>query len=308
VSAVRKPEPTPPPKTTARLVPAAPIDTRYMRTPLIVEGIEGPLETRMLTPAEFHKITVDQVTYQRFRTSIVTEIMYALKSKGTILDPLSIAVRADGSWWLVDGLQRYIAASECDASVPVVFYKSTGARAEAMLFQLLNSRVAVTADAIVKSHQGPGAEMLRETARDPGAALGGIVYFGGTGRTRRHFSAYIVLRGMLACATGTLATGKVQHVCARLDYALRAEPAARIRCEGILRLLPVIFPGDHPAKILPITALGRVAFQHWRLKVRGPSARSIRSIAGINWESLARTRSVAWLPTVEAAIEKRWRD
>jgi len=147
------------------------------RAILVAEGIGLP-EVGVLNPSDFPKINVDQVTYQRHRTNEVNELIHVLRNGGKFPQPIAVAVRPDGSWYLVDGLQRFSAAVECDEPLPMLLYKSTGARAEAVLFQILNRHVALQRDTTVKAWQGPGAEMIRAAAAHPSHGLHNQVRFG----------------------------------------------------------------------------------------------------------------------------------
>jgi len=280
-------------------------EVRRVREALVVEGIGQPADTRTIQPHEFGSLRVDDTTYQRMRTSLVNELIYVIKNGGRIFGRVAIAKRPDGSLWIVDGLQRFMAALECGVSIPADLYTSEGPQAEALLYQALNNRRNLAADNIVKSHQGPGAHMLMERVRTEGDPYYGNVSLG---VGKRPYSAFILIKAMLAATTGLLPNGKAGQVCSRLDFALRNDPTAKARAEAILRLIPLVFPAIHPMKLLPAVALGLVAANRWQKVVVFPGPKTYEGLKRINWDTLFETASARFLPSVKAAIEKRWRE
>jgi hypothetical protein len=136
-----------------------------MRTTLIVEGISDPT-SHMIEPAEFTRLEID-ARYQRGRTNEVNDLIHVLKNGGKVYDPVTLCRRKGGeTLYIVDGHQRFWAHHDCGLPMPAIIYESTGWEAEALLFQAMNMRRGLTPDIIVKSHQGPGAALLRKVAAE----------------------------------------------------------------------------------------------------------------------------------------------
>lgn len=234
-----------------------------MRAVLIVEGISDPVD-RYLSPAEFARCDVDP-RYQRGRTDMVNTLVHVLKSGGKIYAPVVLCERpGDDRLYIVDGHQRFLAHDICAEPMPVKIHQSTGWQAEALLFQALNYHRGLTSDLVVKSHRGPGAELLREAASDENHWLYNRIHFGDPGR--RPYPAFALMRGLMSVTRDVLPTGKVQDICARVDHAITTDPMAVVRCRAFLRLVPRVFPYSNGVRPRPLAIIGlaRVAERRWR--------------------------------------------
>jgi hypothetical protein len=283
---------------------------KRMRTTLIVEGISKP-ETRYIQPHEFALLEIDS-RYQRGRTNEVNDLIHVLKNGGQVYDPVTLCRRpGDETLYIVDGHQRFWAHHDCGLPLPAIVYESEGWQAEALLFQAMNMRRALTSDTIVKSHQGPGAELLREAAADENHLLFNHVHFGPPGR--RQYPAAPMMRAMLAVSRDVLPTGAITVVCGRLDHAIQNDPLAAIRCRAYLRLVPRVFAPGHPMPMgVALIALAKVAEKRWRGQRTTnpinllPTVAVCGRIGNINWASFIVTHAMSHIHNVLAEIEKRW--
>jgi hypothetical protein len=280
-----------------------------MRTTLIVEGISDPT-SHMIEPAEFTRLEID-ARYQRGRTNEVNDLIHVLKNGGKVYDPVTLCRRKGGeTLYIVDGHQRFWAHHDCGLPMPAIIYESTGWEAEALLFQAMNMRRGLTPDIIVKSHQGPGAALLRKVAAEESQLIFNRVHFGPPGR--RQFSAANLMRAMLSVSRDVVPTGQITQICARVDHAFANDPAARQRCDALLRLIPRVFaPGVSP-RGLAIIALARVAEQRWRgkktadpINLLPPPAVTTR-IGHINWPLFCTSFAMTHIHNVVAEVAKRW--
>jgi len=280
------------------------------RTILIVEGISKP-ETRFIDPKDFVNLEIDS-RYQRGRTNEVNDLIHVLKSGGKVYDPVTLCRRKGGdTLYIVDGHQRFWAHHDCGMAMPALIYQSENWQAEALLFQAMNMRRNLTADTVVKSHQGPGAEMLRKAAEDENHLLFNRIHFGAPGR--RQYKAAQVIRAMLAVSRDVIPSGGVSLVCGRLDHAIENDPYAAVRCNALLRLLPRIFPpGMAMPKMLAMIAVARVAENRWRGKKPSdpinllPSQAVCARLARINWSHYILSFAMTHIHNVVAEVGKRW--
>ena len=280
------------------------------RSALVVEGISAP-EVRFIQPDEFGLLEIDPF-YQRVNiTGLINDIIHVLKAGGRVYDPVTLCKRdGEETMYIVDGQQRFWAHEACGLPLPAMIYHSTGRVAEALLYQAMNTRRALTANNMVKSHQGPGAELLRQVAQDEHHLLFNKVHFGEKGK--RPYQAYQLIRGMLSVSRDVLPTGAVHDVCARLDHAISNDAMAATRCAAYLRMVPRTFPPAIPPKMLAVVALARVAERRWRgKKVTDhinllPAQAVMERIRKLNWSQLILSVSMTHVSVVVEAIEKKW--
>lgn len=281
-------------------------ESRMTRTVVVVEGITVS-EKRMIEPHEFDRLRIDSYYQRPVNSSMVNDLIHVLKNNGRIYDDVVLCVRDDEPdvWYLVDGQQRYWAHDACGVAFPAVIYRSTGRVAEAQLYQVLNTRKALTANNIVKGYQGEAAAILRRLASIEDTAYYNQIQFGDPGK--RPYAAGILMRAMLAVATGILPTGPMHRLCARADHALATDPAARPRIDVFLKLLPLVFPATRTMSNLPPIALARVAFRKFQAGAPFPSPRVYEKLKRVSWDAAIEGKTnIKWLVVLEQEIERIW--
>ena len=281
---------------------------RSVGQPLIIVTEEGVRfeGVRTVNQGSFKRIGIEE-RYQRVKlTAFVNELIHVLKAGGKVLDPVSVAVRPDDTWWLVDGQQRFYAHLECDLPMLAAFYRVADFEAERTLFIALNRKVSVNAATMVKAWAGPSAAAVREAHDKPGGPLEGRVNFGRhAGRT---FDASIVIKGMLGASAGLFGNGAIERLLTRTDAAMQTNQAAAERAEAFLRLIAQVFPGPR-ARVLPIIALGMVAYRRWTAGGHPtmPDGMALRRLRQTNWDAIAQVHARRFFPVFEQWIEARWR-
>jgi hypothetical protein len=276
------------------------------RQVLVVDGITAP-EMRMIQPHEFTRVTIDE-RYQRLKlTHLVNDLIQVLKNGGSFYDPATICERAnDPNLYIVDGQQRFWASDALQMPLPAMLYKSAGWKAEAQLFEAMNTRRNVNANITVKGHIGASAEMLRDLADREGSPYFNNVDLGQAGR--RPYGALTIVRGMLAAIAGIIPSGMTAtQACFRCDHALQNDPGGTERGAKFLQLLPLVFPATNRLHTLPTVGLGRVAYRRFKADHGLPSPRTYERLKKINWEVLTDGHnSLKYLPVIEAEIERIW--
>mgnify|MGYP001561854522 CR=1 FL=1 len=273
---------------------------------VLIRGFGEPNLT-ILAPAEFTKLGVDE-RYQRVRiTGAVNDLIHVLTGGGTVPDPITIARRSDGSMWIVDGQQRFWAHYECQMPLQALVYDVFSLEDERKLFLIMNTKRHLSANTYVKSWSGLGAQILRDAATDKAHACFGAVAFVSSGSYP--YSAFPMIRAMLAAATGTLPTGGVNWVLPRLDYAVQ-DGAAKDRATMVLTLIPLVAPKSAgQTHMLSLVAVGRVAYRRWQHgRAVIPSPKVYEGIKKLNWRAIAPSPAWRFLALIEAAIERKWPD
>lgn len=111
-------------------------------------------------------------------------------------------------------------------------------------------------------------------------------------------------------ATGRMGMGGIQNWVERADHAVK-DPVSRERAVAILRLYGDLVepsPDTHVRlRVLASIGLAKVAYERWLdNKVVLPTERDYRRLRLINWDAVAPTAGLKWLPMVEVEIKRRW--
>lgn len=285
---------------------AAAVERRSLTAPIVVQGISrGTLTT--IEPPDFAKLDID-ASYQRGETQMVGEIVRALQSGGQIFDPVTLCRRPwDGNknkLWIIDGHQRVCAAQELRVPIPAIVHESSSLDSEKVFFLALNARRGVSADNIVKSWTGPAGDLVARANTDPDHPLFGRIHFQ-QGQNKGKVSASTAARGALTAATGSVRSGTILRILARLDTSM-CQRADRARAEHFLRLLGYVFPsGSVPS--LAALAIGIVANQRWAKEFEPPSTKTIQKLRLIKWGQEVPSLSKKFLPVLVELARKAWK-
>jgi hypothetical protein len=279
---------------------------RRARQPVIVTGVQTLSEITVIAVEEFKKLNVCEV-YQRLRiTGEVNDLITVLKSGGQILDPIDVAERQDGSWWILDGQQRFWAHYECVVPIRAQIHRVQTLEQEAQLFTVLNSRIRVSSDGIVKAHTGPTATMIREYAERAESPFHGNISFGNP-HTRLPFSATTVAKALSAVLRDAFLNGQINHILGYADDAI-VSTEGKYLAKRFFDLMAIACNLTARNKALYVIALARVARRHWKNgHATMPTKMSCLSLRSLNIDGLVPTQATRFLPVIEAEIEKRWR-
>src|SRR5262245_3744723 len=277
------------------------------RPMILVEDLGAP-RMKLFTPDDQRKLNVDE-RYQRVRvTAMVNELIHVLKAGGKIADPISVAERLDGTWWIVDGQQRHWAASECNVDLQGAIYKVASFDQERTLFLALNRKATVKPNTICRAWTGPAGEMLRAVVGEGGPLEGRVsVRWASEGI----MESLTFVRSALAATTGIVGSKGAERVLTRLDGELKQRSGARQVVEAFARLVAETFADCHPRDSRPpalaVFALGLVAYDRWKNGVtKMPPAGNLHRLRGIKWRNVAPTSAERFMPLFIEEINKRW--
>ncbi len=278
---------------------------RRIDMPVIVKGV-GPRKAVTITKSMYSRIDVDP-TYQRdVVPTEVNDLILALSSGGAVVDPVTLVSRSwasDGKLYVVDGLQRATAYMHLDLPFEADVHEVESIEAERQLFIAMNSRKAVTPNKIVMSWSGPSAALLRAVNAQPDHPMFGRVQWGGGGE---RIGAVILCRGMIAASSSLKEMGDVRSVLSRLDYTI-TQPAAKARAALFLRLVGIVFPRSY-APLLPVVALGRVAYERWNGRdPELPPPAILSRLSRINWPVIVPSYAGKFTSIVVDKIKSVWK-
>jgi hypothetical protein len=279
---------------------------RKQRKPVVLDALKSYRAT--IPPSRFKSLNVCEV-YQRVRISEwVNDLIHTIKSGGSIPDPIAIAERPDGSLWIVDGQQRFWAATECGISLEATIYKVPDPRTddyatEKKLFYVLNrtrglssiKRVGAWAGhvtTIIKRVIATGAYPHAVDLNNPGASS---------------YSAPNLVRGIVGLLSPA-ASNAFHGIDAVLGHSetLLTSKDSQQKAQAFLLLVPRVYPHPQAARMLAVIALARVAADRWRERIVEVDATTINNLRRMNVGAYAPTWSAKFLPLLESAYGARW--
>lgn len=288
---------------------------RRIGKPLVLEL--APKFSREITVKQLDDLRIDE-TYQRLKvTNWVLTLTQALLAGGKIPAPATLAMRADGHYYIVDGQQRYWACVEAKVPLPCVIYdlrgrsKEDAVAFERKLFTILNSTRADTANHIVKAWPGALGQMLRDADSDQDSILFGKINFGNN--RARPFGASTLVRTLviLLGRTGVTKAGSGgTHATLAAAEELYKQPQAKERVRVFLGVLAEVFGDQHEtgAPHYVLKAFAKVAQEVWNGDGPSmPSQRSISAFRRINWHTYVPSGHAKYVPVILDAIKERWK-
>ena len=154
--------------------------TRYEKTritsiskktsPMVVRGVRA-LGSVVVSVDELDELNIDDDYQRREIRREVNELIAALKAGGIIPDPISLAIRKDGTRWIVDGQQRYWAYWNCELPLQAQLYEVDDIDAERGLFSVLNRQVRLNTHTRVMAWPGSGGGTMRWLNVSPHSTL-----------------------------------------------------------------------------------------------------------------------------------------
>ncbi len=293
---------------------------KRLRAPVIITGVEMARTITLIRPDQFGKLGVDE-RYQRVRIgSEVNDIIHVLREGGEIPDPIDVAERPDGSWWIIDGQQRYWAHEETSTPLRALIHKVPDHNCESNLFVVLNSRRKVQPTVITKGWPGLTGDFIRKLNTDPKSPLWGLIDMGTNHQLP--IDAATLVKGILVVTTGLESTGgdTATVVLPRTDAALKI--AGRIAwAEAFAQLVALVFftPDEkglvrhhssrtgQRVRTLPLQALAYVAHEKYKDANRPVFPKTCALLRRVNWDTLVPSHARQYMPILIQEIEKRWR-
>jgi hypothetical protein len=275
--------------------------------PVILRDVTRP-KLVMLEPSRFNTIHVDQDAYQRAVIGPkVNQLIHVIRSGGCVPDPVTMVKRADGTLWIIDGLQRYHAHRLCEAPLSALIYETPTEGDERDFFLVMNTQWGINANTRVKAWRGPAAKLLHDLNEDPGSPYFNQINFGM--HFGRRFHAMPLIKGMVAAMTGLSTTSGAAHEVLRRSDTAWVVPGAAARAKRWLDLVALAHPKGY-AHANVLIAYGLAAHHRWNGsgKLTLPSPRAIGSMKRINWTKVASSMAHKYLPLIQTAIERRWRE
>lgn len=268
---------------------------------------------KRFTGDELKNLKIDE-RYQRWRIAgSVGWLVGVIESGGHITDPILVARRKDGTYWIIDGQQRWWAAYHTNTGLDAQVFKDTTLEEERLLFTIYNSQTHVTGGFRIHGSAGPSGEMMRKLATDKGSPLNGLM---GWEPNSQPYPASLVFRAFAAGMLGSKGSrSAIDQLLGRLDIEI--QDGKKLRAEKMLLMIAAVirqvFSEEDKAKIrsLPATALGLSCNRHWeKLGVRDawptPSAKQCARIRNLNWLILAPDQKFIRVPGLVESILHIW--
>ncbi len=236
----------------------------------------------------------------------VYQLARALADGGQQIEPIVIAVRPDGSRWIVDGQQRWRAHRIAGVPIKARVYHVSTFEAEQKLFLLLNDRKAKPATTKVMATPGEGAVLIKHlNTSDQSALRGDISTESGV---RAKCPASTAARWLVALFTGTRPSS-VHDVMSALNEAIETDKASAYkRAEMLAVILAKVF---HESKIpsLAPRAIALVCRGRWDGATvtdafSMPTARQVGKLQRVNWTEYGNGNSR--LPILVLETEQAW--
>lgn len=283
-------------------------DAKRLRKQVMVTGVVVADRITVIQPDQFSQLNVDE-QYQRLRIGDeVNALISVIRAGGAIPDPVDISERPDGSWWIVDGQQRFWAHFETKTPLRAHIHKVDSIVAEVNLFIALNSRRKLGSKAVLKGWPGPAGELVRRLNISDKSPLKGMI--DNANNSKLPLDSITIVKGVLAALTGMYPSGDTAtFLLPRVDSALRQTGAAAW-ADAFAQLVGAVFggkAGQGRVRVLPVIALGRVAYRKYTAAGRPVFPSSCVRMRAVNWDTLVPTHARQYLPLIEEKIEKLWK-
>lgn len=279
--------------------------------PVIVTGVKFASVVSVIAPEEFGKLNIDRERYQRGEHSKdVNTLITVIKQGGQIPQPIDISERPDGSWWIVDGQQRFLAHSATKTPLKAHVHKVDNTEAEERLFVALNSRRTLNPRTVIRGWPGLFGQFIRRINEDPKSPVRGLIDLTVGGNSHLPLDAATILNGIIIVTTGVLPHGDtITGRLPRADAALRLA-GGMVWAESYIWLLAAVFgakPGGRRVRVLPAMALARVAHRKYTDAARPVFPKSAARLRAVNWDTLVPSHARQYMPLIEDRMEKLWK-
>ncbi len=291
---------------------------RPTRSPAILVVAEGSYTENGVKTFSAKQISAQNVLivderYQRNKIEEkANEISAALQAGGVIPDDIWVSKRHDGTYAIIDGLQRYWGAYDAGKSLRARVYMMNAEpgeewKIERQIFHVLNSRKAIGAGHRVLKWPNAGGEVVRSLART-GSLRNRVVPKSG----RKGTIGASTLARSLACAmTGSHVSGSITKVMSILDrHCLDAPKRTQKMAQHYGYIVGEIFNGN-AVPSLAARAFGIQCHKQWsRLTVKAkwpvPTKSSFSKMKRFNWRDVTPGQESKFIYFVLDEVEKRW--
>jgi len=191
--------------------------------------------------------------YQRAKTDKAVEIGIVLDNGGVCPDPIWVSQRKDSSYWIVDGIQRYLGHFLASKPLAALVHEVAEpvAANEKMIFHVLNHRKALSASHTAMTWPNAAGALLNWA--NEASALEGHVNAKSTCSTSSKIAAASLAKALLAALTGKDALSGIGFTMTALDRAIKQDgTAARRHAEAYCQLIADAFIDG---QVLPGTVL-----------------------------------------------------
>lgn len=276
---------------------------------VVVTGVKMADTITVIQPKEFDRLNIDVEAYQRSKIlPEVNSLVHVLLSGGEIPDPIDVAERPDGSWWIVDGQQRFYAHFEAAKPLRALIHKVVDVNAEARLFVALNSRRKLGPRTLVKGWPGVTGDFVRRMNTSEKSPMKGMIDL--THNSKLPLDATTLVKGILALTTGGYKTGDMATVVLPRTDAALSVPGMTAWAEEFVRLVAGVFgmqPNAGRVRYLPVIALALVAHKKWSAAGRPAFPKSLTRLQKVNWDTIVPTHAQQFLPLLMDKIEAKWK-
>lgn len=285
--------------------------TQRLRQPVLVTGVKFASVVTVIQPSDFSKLRIDREKYQRgeHRTD-VNSLIAVIKSGGQIPSPIDVAERRDGTWWIADGQQRFLAHEATQTPIKAHIHLVDDAESEEKLFIALNSRRNLSPRTVIRGWPGLFGQFIRRMNDDPKSPVRGMIDLSVGGNSHLPLDAATILSGVIIAVTGSLPHGDtITSRLPRADAALRLA-GGMVWAENFIYLVAAVFgtrAGGRRVRVLPVMALARVAHRKYTEHGRPVFPRSCAKMHATNWDTIVPSHARQYMPLIEERIEKLWK-
>lgn len=277
--------------------------------------LKQPPQLVMVAVNQLDQLKIDH-TYQRPENRLmVNQLVAVLEAGGKIADPVTVAVRPDGTKWIVDGQQRWAAHYLSEKPLPALLYHVEAVDDEKRLFSILNTNVRPHPNVRIRAWTGPSADLLTYLQESPESPVRQGIGFGAGGGYI--FPASVLVNGLIALfvgSAGNQGSGSAEGLMRTLDVQVRdiGPKIARKLAQFYTLLCKQVF-GDTRILRLNAVALALAAHQRWMKARRDgetppmPDKGGLHRLKIMNWENWAPDQRRQWLPLLRDEILKRWK-
>lgn len=268
---------------------------------------------RTFTPAELQRnvVFIDE-SYQRFEVRLlVNQLIGVLQAGGDVPEPIAVATRANDTFAVIDGQQRYWAHWNCGAPLKALVYDCGGSiDVERAMFAVMNNTVKPHANVRAKSWPGPSGRTLYFLDHGEESPIRGEVGWG-SGPSYRYPASMLAQCIYVALTSTEYRGGRIEDTMRMLDTAIENDSGKVHRYSvGVTLLLKAVFGEGESPKSLYCAALASAAGFRWQGKraCALPEGRVIGSLKRMNWEAYLPKGHARSAAALRAEILRRWKD
>jgi hypothetical protein len=274
---------------------------------LSIVGVKPRSKVEYIAVEELPNIGVDY-SYQRPEDKVLCNAIAASLIAGDFSPaPIHVAIRPDGSKWVVDGQQRLVGHFLAEKPCAALFYDVPSIDLERRMFTKLNTIHRVGASYRIRGWPGPTGDLIRWANENPKSPAYERVTFS----PNSSVPAPCLVAGLLALFTGNPMRGSTEDTLRTLDRALVgvSKLDRETRTAGLLRLAHEVF-GQQRWRPGPMMALAMAARTRWERhpSCPVPNGRVMQHLRVVNWQLLFPSAARSWIRPAAMEVERRWKE